>query len=165
MFLTHAILGRCIATNKLWKPREATQQCSNTSTSLVPRRWLPQMSSGTCTASYPDPPSTLQEERGVWWISTTFLYLRSEFQDTIWLADFKITSIPPILGFLTTNHLALPTYLAHPLLKPSKTKPNIVWECHQILLSYSEEGLGTRLAHVLLTCKCWKVPARWVVNQ
>ena len=106
MFLTHAILGRCIATNKLWKPREATQQCSNTSTSLVPRHWLPQMSSGTCTASYPGPPSTLQEERGVWWISTTFLYLCSEFQDTIWLADFKITSIPPILGFLTTNHLA-----------------------------------------------------------
>jgi len=55
--------------------------------------------------SSPDPPSTLQEERVVWWIQYNILVPPRNFGSTIWLADVAIIS--PVLGFLTSNHLAL----------------------------------------------------------
>ena len=115
--LIHAILERCIASNKLWKTRGGyttilkyiDQSCPQTLStpnviwymySLVPR-----------------PP--FNPPRGKGSLVNIVQHFCTATQDTIWLADLKITSIPPVLGFLTTNHLALPTYLAHP--------PTIYW--------------------------------------
>ena len=67
----------------------------------------------------PNPPSTLQEERGSGEYSTTFLHFCWNFSGTIWLADVAIIS--PVLGWLPYHKpLSFSHHTFTNLLKPNK---------------------------------------------
>ena len=84
-----------------------------------------QRSAQQSVVSSPDPTSTLQEERGSG--EYNIFVCPWNFGGTIWLAD-----VAPVLGFLTTNHLAslitpLQTFLAHLPIYWSPARPSKPW--------------------------------------